>query len=294
MKTLKQCLAEAQKNKVAIGHFNISDLAALKAIFGAAKSLGVPVVIGVSEGEREFIGIKTAVGLVRGLREAYDYPIFINADHTYSFEKVKEAVQAGCDSVIFDGAKLPFDENVRQTKEVVQCVKSMVNGQMSNVLVEGELGYIGSSSKLLDSIPEGAVINGEALTSPEEAKRFVLETGIDLLAPAVGNVHGMLKNAPNPRLDINRIKEISESVKIPLVLHGGSGIADEDFVAAAKNGINIIHINTEIRVAWRKGLEAALANHEEIAPYKILTSAEDAIREIILARLKLFNTRPFA
>ncbi|MBI2035660.1 MAG: class II fructose-bisphosphate aldolase [Candidatus Liptonbacteria bacterium] len=290
LKTLKQHIAEARDNHVAIGHFNISDLSALKAIFGAAKDLGVPVIIGVSEGERDFIGVKRAVALVRNLREEYDYPIFINADHTYSFEKIKEAVAAGFDSVIFDGAKLPFEENVRQTKKVVQYVKSKVRGSKSEVLVEGELGYIGSSSKLLDVIPEGAVTSGEALTKPEEAKRFVAETGVHLLAPAVGNLHGMLKNAPNPRLNIPRIKAISEAVKIPLVLHGGSGISDNDFMEAAQNGTSIIHINTEIRIAWREALESALNNNkDEIAPYKILAAAEGAVKAATLSRLKLFS-----
>src|SRR3989344_8090484 len=112
MITLKQAISEAERMGVAIGHFNISDLAALKAIFESARELKVPVIIGTSEGEREFVGVCQAVALVKSLREEYDYPIFLNADHTYSFEKVKEAIDAGYDAVIFDGTELTLTDNI--------------------------------------------------------------------------------------------------------------------------------------------------------------------------------------
>lgn len=286
MKTLKEIILEADKNKTAIGHFNISDITALKAIFKAAKELYLPVIIGVSEGEREFLGVRQAAALVRSFREEYNYPIFLNADHTYSLEKIKEAVAAGFDAVIFDGAKLPFGDNLKKTREAVEYVKS-INPQ---ILVEGELGYIGSSSKILEDVPEGASINEKDLTAAEEAAEFVRETKVDLFAPAVGNIHGMFRNIPNPRLNIKRIKDIREAVGVPLVLHGGSGITDEDFSAAVKAGISAIHINTEIRLAWREGVERALAeNKNEVSPYKILPAAEQAIYEVVSKRLKLFN-----
>ena len=285
MKTLKQCLEEASEKKVAIGHFNISDIVALKAIFHAAKDLGVPVFIGTSEGEREFVGARQAVALVKSLRDEYDYPIFINADHTYSFEKIKEAVAAGYDSVIFDGAKLSMEENLKQTKEVVEYVRA----ENPEILVEGELGYIGSSSKLLDAIPAGAA-QGVNLTTAEEAKKFVEMTGVDLFAPAVGNIHGMLKNMSDPRLNIQRIAEIAGAVSTPLVLHGGSGNSDEDFQNAIAAGIRMIHINTEIRVAWKKGVEDGLREGEnEVAPYKLLTKAHSGVYDVVFQRLKLFN-----
>src|SRR3989344_2179273 len=143
MKTLRECVQEAGEKKVAIGHFNISNTEGLWGAFRAAQGLGVPVIIGVSEGERDFIGVRQAVALVKSLRDEYDYPIFINADHTYSFEKVKETVDAGFDSVIFDGAKLSFEENVKITKQCVEYARS-VNPE---IIVEGELGFIGTSSK---------------------------------------------------------------------------------------------------------------------------------------------------
>ena len=284
--TLKLALEEAKKKKVAIGHFNISDLTALQAIFESARELGAPVIIGVSEGEREFIGVQRSADLVKSIREEYNYPIFTNADHTYSLDGIKEAVEAGFDMVIFDGAKLSYEENISKTKEAVKISRAI----NPDVLVEGEIGYIGSSSKILEKTPEGALVDEAVLPTADLAKNFVTETGVDLLAPAVGNLHGMFKNAPNPNLKITRIKDIAEATGISLVLHGGSGVSDEDFTRAIDAGIRVIHINTEIRVAWRRGIEDELkAKPDEIAPYKILPAAVHSIKEVVINRLKLFN-----
>lgn len=286
MKSLKEYINEAENKKVAIGHFNISDIAGLKAIFESAKELSLPVIIGVSEGEAGFVGYKQAAALVKSLREQYNYPIFLNSDHTKSLEKIKEAVEAGFDAVLFDAGKLPLDENIKKTKEAVELAK----GINPDVLVEAELGYLGASSIILKEIPKDAAIKKEDLTKPEDAARFVKETGIDLLAPAVGNIHGMFKNAPNPALDIERIKELRQAAGIPLVLHGGSGITDDDFTKAIDAGISIIHINTEIRLAWRQGIDKALKeNPEKIVPYKILPYAVEEIKKIVDKRLRLFN-----
>ncbi|OGM95851.1 tagatose-bisphosphate aldolase [Candidatus Wolfebacteria bacterium RIFOXYD2_FULL_48_11] len=286
MKTLREYIEDAKLRKVAIGHFNISDLAGLKGIFEAAKELNLPIIIGLSEGERDFVGTKNAADMVRNLREQYGYPIFINADHTHSLEKIQEAVNAGFDAVLFDAGKLPFEENIAKTKEVVEWVKKT----RPEVLVEAELGYLGTSSTILKEVPEGAAIKLEDLTKPEEAKRFVQETGIDLLAPAVGNIHGMFKDAPNPNLFIERIAELRVAAGVPMVLHGGSGIRDEDFIAAIQNGIAIVHINTEIRLAWRQGMERALSEKpDEVKPYKLLLDPIEAVKKKVAERLKLFN-----
>ena len=286
MRSLIKIIKEAEKRKVAIGHFNVSELGAIKAIAEVAGELGVPAIIGTSEGEREFLDAHKAVALVKELREKHGQEIFLNADHTKSLEKVKEAVEAGYDAILFDGSRLPLEENIRQTKEVVEYVKS----QNKNILVEGEIGDIGSGSTIRKELPKGAAIKPEDLTKPEDADRFVKETGVDLLAPAVGNIHGMFANAPEPALDIERIKAIKESVKIPLVLHGGSGNTDEDFLAAIDAGVSIIHISTELRVAWRKGIEAGLEkNPEEKAPYKLMSGSIDEMKKVLYNKLKLFN-----
>lgn len=287
MKILKEYIAEAASKKIAIGHFNISDIAALHGIFGAAKDLGLPVIIGVSEGEREFLGVHEAAALVKSLRDQYDYPIFLNADHTYSLEKIKEAVAAGFDMVIFDGAKLSLEENIAKTKEVVRFVKEKTGG---SVLVEGELGYIGTSSKVLEAIPEGAAVSKDQFTKPAETVRFVKETGVHMLAPAVGNIHGMLAHGHDPDLDIKLISQISAESGVPLVLHGGSGTEDEQFVLAAEAGMAIIHINTELRVAWKKAIgETLVKNPDEVATYKLLKPSEEAVSAVVKNRLKLFS-----
>lgn len=289
MRNLKEIIKDAGKKGLAIGHFNISDIGTLKAIAEAARELNAPVIIGTSEGEREFLDVHEAVALIKSLQEEHGQEIFINADHTHSFEKVKEAVEAGYDAVLFDGGKLSLEENIKQTKEVVEYVKSQSASWQTDILVEGELGYIGSSSEILKEIPQGAAVKKADLTTPEEAAKFVKATGIDLLAPAVGNVHGMLENAPNPRLDIERIRQIKQVAGVPLVLHGGSGIKDEDFIMAIKAGISIIHISTELRLAWRKGVERGLKEKpEEVAPYKIMAPAIETIKNIVYNRLKLF------
>ncbi len=286
MKTLKQSVLEAREKKVAIGHFNISNLEALWGIFKAAQSLNVPVIIGVSEGERDFVGVKQAVALVKSIREEFDYPIYLNADHTYSFDRVKEAIDAGFDSVIIDGAKLSFEENVKLTKQCVEYAKA--SGR--EVLVEAELGYIGQSSKVLDEIPEGVMLDESSLTDPIKAKEFVDMTGIDMLAPAIGNFHGMLRGGVDPKLNIERTKEIYETTGIPLTLHGGSGNSEDDFKQAIANGVSIVHINTEIRVAFRDAIKKSLQeNPEEVAPYKFLKPGVKAVQEVVEKKLRFFN-----
>lgn len=287
MKTLREYIQDAEERKVAIGHFNISNLEALHAIFEAAKELDLPVVIGTSEGERKFVGVHEAVALVKTLREKYDYPVFLNADHTYTYEGVVEAIDAGYDAVIFDGVKLSHEENVETTKKCVEYARE--SGR--EVLVEAELGNIGQSSKVVDEVPEGVATSEEFMTSVEEAKKFVEETGVDLLAPAVGNMHGVLKGKANPKIDVDRIREIREATGVPLVLHGGSGITDQDFVDAIHSGISTVHINTNIRIAYKEGLKKALEEMpDEIAPYRLLKPAVESVKEVVMDRLKLFNS----
>jgi len=286
MKTLREVIGEAQAKKVAVGHFNISNIEGLWGVFRAAQSLNVPVIIGVSEGERDFIGVKQVEALVDSVRDQFQYPIFLNADHTYTFERVQEVVEAGYDAVTIDGSKMSFEENVVFTKKCVEYAKS----KNPNMIVEGELGYIGTSSKLLDEIPEDVVTSGEGLTTPEQAQEFVEKTGVDLLAPAVGNVHGMLKATHDPRLDIDRVSKIYQSTNVPLVLHGGSGTVNEDFTNAIRAGVAVVHINTEVRVAYRDALRLSLQEFpDEVAPYKILKPAVQAIEKVTSERLKLFN-----
>lgn len=283
---MRSVLEDSERTRTALGHFNVSEITALRAAFSAARELNVPVIIGASEGERKFMGTRQIAALVKSLRDEYDYPVFLNADHTHTLELAIEAARAGFDSVIFDASAQDFDTNVRSTRQAVETLKSI----NPNIIVEGEIGNIGSGSEIHESIADGVGV----LSTPEEAKQFVDATKIDVLAPAVGNMHGLLKSmiagATRKRLNIGRIREIKETVKIPLTLHGASGTDEGDLKAAIEAGMNIIHINTELRLAWRRGVERALREHpDEVVPYKLLPTAYDNIRGICSARLQLFS-----
>ncbi len=287
MQTLRDALEQSKKDGAAIGHFNVADLVLLKAVVAAARGLRVPVAVGASEGEREFFGVRQIAALVRSLREEYDYPIFLNADHTHSLAHALDVAKAGFDSVVFDLSALPFEQNVRQTKEAVEALKAINPA----ILVEGEIGDIGTGSEIHETAPDLS----KGLTSPAQAKEFVQSTGIDILAPAVGNMHGMLKSMvqgqTRKRLDIERIAQIKSAVQIPLTLHGGSGTDDEDLRKAIGAGINIVHINTELRVAWRRGLEEGLRRRtgrsraDKILPFAV----QDRSRRSPARASALFN-----
>src|ERR1700733_8902900 len=269
MTQLRNQLEEAQSNGVAVGHFNISDWTLLKAVCAAAQELEVPVIVGASEGERAFLGVAQIAALVRSLREEQSIPIFLNADHTHSLESAMAAAKAGFDSIVYDLSALPFAENVKQTRQAIEALKSINPA----ILVEGEIGNIGTGSEIHESAPD----HSKDLTAPAEAKQFVESTGVDILAPAVGNTHGMLQTmvqgSVRKRLDLTRIREIKRATGSLLTLHGGAGTEDHDLEEAIAAGINIIHINTELRLAWRRGLETAFAKKpREIVPYKPLPS----------------------
>jgi fructose-bisphosphate aldolase class II len=276
-----------RRNGKAIAHFNISNLDQARAIVEVAEELKQPVIIGVSEGERAYMGVDMVRTIVNELNQEYEVPIFLNADHTYSLEKVIEVVEKGYDSVIVDGAKLPYEENVALVKSCVDFVRSYEAKTGKRVLVEAELGYIGQSSSLNTSLPEG--VTEENLTTPDQAKDFVLRTGIDLFAPAIGNVHGMLIDAEEPKLHIERLKEITQVIDTPLVLHGASGNTDEDLKGSIDNGVAIIHINTEIRKAFRDGEMSYLAEHpNEVAPYKFGKEGQEEMKKIVKAKMELY------
>jgi len=285
MRALRDVLADAGGRRVAVGHFNFSELVVLKAAAEAASELGVPVVMGVSESERDFLGVPEAAALVDALRQATGMEIFLNADHTHSLAKAEEAARAGFDMVVFDSSHKPLEENIAETVRAVEGLKSI----RPSILVEGEVGYVGSGSEIHEKRPDNI-----RLTEPEEAREFVAKTKVDLLSPSVGTTHGMLpsmiRGTEHKRLDIPRIAAIKKAAEVPLTLHGGSGTDDQDFRQAIEAGITMIHINTELRVAWRSGLEQALGKDAgSLAPYKVLPDVVRQVKAVVVRRLKLFN-----
>lgn len=281
---IKDYLKRTTEEKWAMGHFNFSEDEALRAIVESAAELKTPIFVGTSEGERKHLGLKQAVNLVKAFREEFGIPIFLNADHTKSFEGVAAAVDAGYDAILADFSAFPFEENMKLTKQSVEYAKS----KNPDIVVEGELGYIRGESKLQQEIIE---IKPEDLTKPEDAAQFVKETGVDMLAPAVGNIHGIAANAP--KLDFARIADIKKAVgeSVYLVLHGGSGMSESDFKNAIEAGISMIHINTEIRVAFTESLKETISKMpEETTPYKIFTPSIEAMKKVIEEKLKIFGS----
>jgi fructose-bisphosphate aldolase class II len=288
MDGLRSVLTRLEAEGSALGQFNVSDLVLLKAVVAAAGQAGVPVLVGASEGERDFFGVRQLAALVKSLREEVNVPLFLNADHTHSLAKAVEAAKAGFDEVVIDFSALPFEENVSSTKQTVAAIKAINPA----ILAEGEIGDIGTGSEIHERLQS----ESKGLTTAEEASQFVDSTGIDVLAPAVGNMHGMVESMvegkTRKRLNIGRIAEIKNATRVFLTLHGGSGTNDDDFRKAIAAGINIIHVSTELRIAWRRSLETSLAARpNEVVPYNILRPVVGSVAEVVGSRLRLFNGR---
>lgn len=275
MANLRYFLKKAQKEKWAIGQFNFSTFEVLKGIVFKAKEMSAPVILGTSEKEVAFLGLRETVSLVKILRKIWR-PIFLNLDHGTSFESVKQAIEVGYDGVHFDGSSLSFKENIRVTKEIVKYARK------KGVLVEGEVG----------KIPK--VGEKGSLTDPEEALEFFEKTKVESLAISVGNVQGIFPFEKKPRLNFERIKEIKEKLKGKafLVLHGGSGIEDREIKRAIKMGITKININTELRFAFTQALRKFLfKNQKEIIPYKYLIEAIQKVKERVERKILLFGSQ---
>lgn len=266
-----------------MGQFNFCDFTQMKAIVAVALEMKSPVILGTSEGESKFFGLDEAVALRNVLRKKTSLPIFLNLDHGKSFEYLKRAIDAGYDAVHFDGSKLPLEENIKITKKVVKYAK------WRGVIIEGEVGRVGNDSSTIYS--EKFEIKEEDLTRPEDALRYIKETGVDLLAVSIGNFHGMEDSGSEPRLRLDRFEEIKKSITENLfVLHGGSGTDEQDVKRAIELGIIKININTELRLAFANGLREALGNSEEIVPYKFLANAQDSVEKVVESKIGLFGS----
>jgi len=277
---LNQILKKAKREKWAIGQFNFSTIEQLRGITGAAKKLSAPVILGTSEKESKFLGLEETIAQVRILENKMGLKLFLHLDHGKDLNYIKRAIDLGFDSVHFDGSELPFKENLKLTKEIVNY------GHKKNVLVEGELGYLRGESRFFQK--KKIAIKEEDLTRPEQAQEFVEKTKVDLLAPAIGNVHGIYPEMPE--LDFERLKEINQKTAAFLVLHGGSGILRDEIKKAIKSGIQKININTELRLIWRESLQKILKTSKEIKPYIILPQVSQAIEKKVEKYIKLFGS----
>ncbi len=275
----KEMLNKAKQEKYAVPHFNINNLEWTKYILQECQELNVPVILGVSEGAAKYMGgFDVIYGMVTGLIKdlSITIPVCLHVDHGTSFETCQKAIDAGFTSVMIDASKLPLEENIKTTKQVVDYAHE------KNVSVEAEVGHIGGTEDNITSTETNATL--------EECERIYKETGIDALAPALGSVHGFYKGEPN--LDFDRMKQINELLPIPLVLHGGSGIPNEMIQKAISCGTSKINVNTELQVSWSNAVREFLnSNEQAYDPRKVIGSGEAAMKETIKDKVILFGTR---
>lgn len=282
MPAIQQHFQDARQKGYAIGHFNFATADVLRAIVEGAIAGGAPcVMVGTSQGEAEFLGLRSAAALVRAIAEASDFPVFLNADHFKTFDACKNAIDAGYDTVLFDGASQPYEVNVIETQRVWQYAQT----KRGSYMLEGELGYLKGSSEVQKEV----AISRADYTKPEEAADFVQRTGVERLAVAFGNIHGIVTKQKE-ELDIGHlIKIIAASPSPYYVLHGASGLSDAQVKSAIAAGITNVHFNTELRVAYQQGLKKELAEKPlETTPYKLLAPAVAAVRELVEQKVRLF------
>ncbi|TAA72938.1 class II fructose-bisphosphate aldolase [Planococcus salinarum] len=277
--SMKEMMIKGKEEGYAIGQFNLNNLEFTQAILQAAQEENSPVICGVSEGAARYMGgFTTVVNMVKGLMHDYKItvPVAIHLDHGSSFEKCKEAIDAGFTSVMIDASHHPFEENIEITKQVVEYAHK------HNVSVEAELGTVGGQED--DIIADGVIY-----ADPQECKKLVEGTGIDCLAPALGSVHGPYKGEPN--LGFKEMEEISQLCDVPLVLHGGTGIPIKDIQRSLGLGTAKINVNTESQIASAKAVREVLANDKIVYdPRKYMGPAREAIKNTVIGKMREFGS----
>ena len=261
----------------AVGAFNVHNMEDVQGVVWAAEELGTPVIVMASESALKYAGVPYIAQLVRTAAEAVSIPIALQLDHGSSFEIAKACIECGFTSVMIDGSRLPFAENAALTRQVVELAHA------HGVSVEAELGRVGGKEDDLEVAAQDAF-----LTNPDEAVEFVRQTGIDVLAPAIGTVHGLYKG--EPKLDFARLQEIAGKVDVPLVLHGGSDLPAEVLHETIRCGIAKVNIGTDLKYAITDGIKAYLKdNPEEFEPRKVFGAARDAGKRLVMEKIRLLN-----
>lgn len=277
---MKDLLTVAQKNHFAVPAFNIGSDQLLKAVMKTVKELKSPVILEMSPDEFNFVGYAQIQAMLYEAAHT-GVPVCIHLDHGDSYETVVRAIQAGMTSVMIDASKLPYEENVAITKKVVETA------HIANVSVESELGTIGTTGNSIEGGTEGVIY-----TVPEEAKQFIEDTGIDTFACAIGTAHGIYPKDMKPKLRIDILKDITDQVSVPLVLHGGSSNKDEEIAEAVKNGICKINISSDIKVAFYEQARKTLnENPGYREPLEIYPAAMEACGKVCADKIRLFNSQ---
>lgn len=276
--SFKEVLTDGLNKGYAVGQFNVNNLEFLQAIIEVAEEERSPVILGVSEGAMKYMGLEYTVALAKAAAEKATVPVILHLDHGSSYQVVLKCIRAGFSSIMIDASHYPLEENIAKTKEVVDACHVL------GIDVEGELGRIGGTEDDLTVDERDA-----SLARPDEAVRLVKETGIDALAPAIGSAHGPYKG--KPELAFDRLAEIRDLTRIPLVLHGGSGIPDEDIRKAISLGVSKINVNTENQIAFTAKVREILKNDEKVYdPRKILGPAREAIKQVVREKIRLFGS----
>lgn len=276
--TGKEILVHAHENGYAVGAFNVNNMEQVHAIVEAAEETKSPVIIQASQGGLKYAGVEYISAMAKVGAENTSVPVAIHLDHGTDFKQIMLCIRNGFTSVMIDASHYELEENIRRTKQIVEMAHAV------GVSVEAELGKIGGVE---DDI---AVDEKDATyTDPDEAERFVKETGLDYLAIAVGTAHGPYKG--EPKIDFDRIKIIKERLNIPLVLHGSSGVPEESIKKAVGLGINKINIDTDIRMSFHSAVKEFIKNNPEAYdPRKILGPARKAMKEVIIGKMKMFGS----
>lgn len=297
-----EILLKAHKEGYGVGAFNFVNFEMLNAIFNAANEAQSPIIVQASEGAIKYMGIDMAVGLVKILSARYPHiPVALNLDHGTSFESCKKAIDSGFTSVMIDASHHCFEENVAITKEVVEYAHS------KGVSVEAELGRLMGIEDNISVSEQDAV-----LVNPDEAEKFVKQTQVDYLAPAIGTSHGAFKFKGEPKLDFARLQEVKRRTNIPLVLHGASAIPEyvrESFLStggdlkgskgvpfeflqeAVKGGINKVNTDTDLRIAFMAEVrKVANADPTQFDLRKFFTPGMEAMQKVIVERMKILGS----
>ncbi|MDA3839803.1 MAG: class II fructose-bisphosphate aldolase family protein [Patescibacteria group bacterium] len=276
---IKDIIKDAEEKGYAVGAFNVHNLESIQAVAEVAQELKSPVIIQASEGAIKYIGMKNFVNLVTVAATdiAKDVPVAFHLDHGGSAEIVYKCIEAGFTSVHIDASALPFEENLKLSKEVIDFA------HQKDIWVQGEIGAIMGGHGVV-----GGTIEDVPIAKLEDVIEFSEKTGVDTIAAAIGTAHG---NFDNEDVKIDLLKAIKEKTKKPFILHGGSGVPDEMITEAIKEGVNVINIGTDIKVAFSSTLKkTCLDNPEESDPRNLLRPCIDAVKDVVANKMKLFDS----
>lgn len=271
----KEMLLKAQKEGYAVPAFNVHNMETVQAVVESAAQLRSPVIIAATPGTFKYAGRDYIQAIVEVAAKRYSIPITLHLDHHESIEGIKESLLLGTKSVMIDASRLPFEENIRVVKEVVQLAREF------GATVEAELGRVGGQED--DLVVDDA---DSYYTDPQAAREFVERTGIDSLAVAIGTAHGLYRS--EPKLDFERLAEIRKVVDVPLVLHGASGVSDDDVRRCIQLGICKVNIATELKMKFAGELRTYLMEHkDESDPRKFMQPAKEAMKELVKEKIEM-------